>query len=187
MNAQRYVRNRRLGASRAQGFSLIELLVSLTVFVVIAGAVASTLMASTALNRVNKESLRAMEAAEGAIEELKGTTFSEIFARYNVDAVDDPALGASPGMYFAVDGLTLRSDDGDGFAGTIEFPGGGKELREDAQDAELGMPRDLNGDTETDDADHAADYRLLPVRVTVEWTGKTGNRELELMTVLSEL
>ena len=174
-------------ASRQHGFSLIELLISLTVFVVIAGAVASTLMASSALNRVNKESLRAMEAAESAIEALKGTTFSEVFARYNVDGADDPALGTSPGMYFAVSGLTLRSDDADDFAGAIEFPGDGNDLREDWQDAALGMPRDLNGDTETDDKDHAADYRLLPVRVTIQWTGKTGNRELELMTVLSEL
>ena len=86
-------------ASRQHGFSLIELLISLTVFVVIAGAVASTLMASSALNRVNKESLRAMEAAESAIEALKGTTFSEVFARYNVDGADDPAPRSSISLF----------------------------------------------------------------------------------------
>jgi hypothetical protein len=53
--------------------------------------------------------------------------------------------------------------------------------------ASLGMPRDLTGDILIDNFDHAADYRILPVRVRVSWTGKSGPRSIELQTLLSGL
>jgi hypothetical protein len=65
--------------------------------------------------------------------------------------------------------------------------GGALELREDVVDAGLGMPRDLNLDGVIDALDHSGDYRILPVRVLVEWTGMSGNRTHRLETVLSEL
>jgi hypothetical protein len=93
----------------------------------------------------------------------------------------------SPGNSFAVHGLSPQSGDADGCAGAIQFPGNGLKLREDGSDAELGMPRDLDGDGLTDATDHAGDYRLLPVRVVISWHGKTGNSSLELVTVLTDL
>jgi hypothetical protein len=144
-------------------------------------------MASTALNSTNRESVVAMQAAQSALEALKGTAFDEIYARHDGNQANDPADGLSPGQYFTVSALDLQVGDLDGFAGSIEFPGGDKELREDADDLELGMPRDLNGDGGVDALDHSADYRILPVRLVVEWRGKTGERRLELVSVLSEL
>jgi hypothetical protein len=47
------------------------------------------------------------------------------------------------------------------------------------------MRRDLDGDGTIDGDDHAADYRVLPVRVRVRWRGPDGDRELFLVTVLS--
>jgi hypothetical protein len=122
------------------------------------------------------------------IEELKSTAFDEVFARYNATTADDPAAGTSPGDDFAVAGLDPRKDDADGFVGSIEFPGTGTTLREDVQDAELGMPRDLNGDGPPLDADdHADDYRILPVRIVIRWSGQNGARTFQLVTVLTEL
>jgi hypothetical protein len=62
----------------------------------------------------------------------------------------------------------------------------GTELREDVVDTDLGLPRDLNGDGAIDGADHSADYRILPVRVTVSWTGQNGVRSMDFVTVLTE-
>jgi hypothetical protein len=173
--------------ARAPGFTLVERLVAATVFTLVAGGVLNAIVASTALNRTNRESALAMEAACSIVETLKATPLDEMFSRFDASAGNDPAAGVSPGAAFEVDGLDPQTADADGFVGAISFPGGGAVLREDADDPELGMPRDLDGDGAVDAQDHAADYRLLPVRVTVQWTGKTGARSVELVTVLGDL
>jgi hypothetical protein len=62
------------------------------------------------------------------------------------------------------------------------FPG---ELRESTVDASLGMPRDLNGDGVMHATNsYSTDYRVLPVRVRVTWTGTAGPGEVELRTLL---
>lgn len=174
-------------SGREGGFSLLEVMVSATVFLLVAGAVTTSIVVSSALNTTSRETALAAHAAESLIEELKSVDFAEAFARYNASPKDDPALGSSPGAAFVVAGLGAPSDDADGFVGRIEFPGDGIELREDEADAELGLPRDLNGDEVQDALDHAADYRILPVRVVVEWTGQNGARSIELVTLLTEL
>lgn len=176
---------RRPESARA-GFSILEVLISATVFVLVAGAVVTTLVISSALNTTNRETMLASQAAQSALEDLKGVPFDQVFARYNATAVDDPAGVDSPGNAFQVRELDPLADDADGLVGSLEFPGDGVLLREDTADRELGLPRDLDGDGNTDAADHAANYRILPVRATVEWRGKTGQRRLDLVTVLTE-
>lgn len=168
------------------GFSLVEILIACTIFVLVAGATANTVVVANALNDTNRETVQATMAAESALEILKGTAFDEAFARFNASEADDPALGESPGIGFAAPGLKAQDDDADGLAGRIEFPGDGTELREDVQDRELGMPRDLDRDGETDDEDHAATYCILPVRVVVEWSGTGGDRRVELVSTLTD-
>lgn len=124
--------------------------------------------------------------AERVIEQLKAANFDEVFARFNDDAGDDPA-GVSPGADFAVAGLDPRDDDADGIVGRILFPvgaGAPSLLREDLVDEAFGMPRDLNADGVVDAVDHSGDYVILPVRVRVEWRGRSGNRFIELETIL---
>lgn len=174
------------GRARA-GFTVLELMISSTVFLLVAGAVVTTLVVSSALNMTGRETALASRGAQSIIEELKASTFAEIFARYNTNSGDDPAGGTSPGANFAVAGLTPAPDDEDGFVGTIQFPGTGKELHEDGEDAELGLPRDIDGDGAVDGEDHASDYRILPVRIAISWTGQNGARTFELVTVLTEL
>jgi len=174
---------RPLRAARA-GFTILEVLVSSTVFMLVAGAVVTTLVASSALNDANRETVLAAQAAESMLEQLKGAAFSEVFARFNATKGDDPAAGVSPGSSFAVHGLSARAADADGQVGRIEFPGDGLELREDVKDDDLGLPRDMNRDGDLDTTDHADDYRILPVRVVLEWHGISGNRTIELVSVL---
>jgi len=57
---------------------------------------------------------------------------------------------------------------------------------EDTVDADLGMPRDLNGDSVVDDQNHADDYIILPVRVVIRWQGMFGERSLRVVTMLTD-
>jgi len=175
-------------ADRARrGFTLIELVLAVTVFVIGFGAIVSTMVTTSVLNESNREHAVALEAAESALDALRAETFEEAFARFNATPGDDPADGSSPGNVFDVPGLGPQAIDPDGIVGEITFPGDGVALRENAADRSLGMPRDLDGDGDVDASDCSTNYRLLPVRVRVRWAGRDGNRSIELETVLTAL
>lgn len=120
---------------------------------------------------------------------IQDVEFGEIYAMFNADDSDDPVADA-PGNTFGIEGLTLRADDDDGAVGQILFPtmdtAGGLALREDVVDADLGMPRDLNGDGVIDTDNHAGDYLILPVTVRVQWRGAAGNRQIDLDLLMVE-
>lgn len=148
----------------------------------------STLLGSLVTSIRHQATIRertlAMDAIETTLEQLSGVPFVEVFARFNgIDA--DDVLGdsiGSPGLAFDVPGLEPFPGDADGRVGRLEFPGDGSTLREDFQDVELGTPRDLNGDGVLDQADHAGDYRVLPVRIVVEWRGAAGLNRMAATT-----
>jgi hypothetical protein len=133
---------------------------------------------------VSRDTASATHAARQVLEQLQDQdriAFEEIFAAHNANPDDDPAgLDPVPGPAFPVEGLR-RADPAEA-VGEIIFPTGGidgTELREDV----AGF--DLNGDAKLDTRDHAADYKLLPVTIRVQWTGITGPRTLEFQTILS--
>lgn len=169
---------------KRRGMTLLEVTIAIVVLVAGAGAAAYALVSVAVDARAAKERQIALAAAENVVEALQGTEFAEVFARYNATAADDPA-GLSPGRSFAVDELTARPGDADGQAGEVAFPGNGVELREDVDDPELGMPRDLGGAAGVDAADHALDYRVLPAVVRVRWRGVRGNAEVAVALTLS--
>jgi hypothetical protein len=160
------------------------------VLAVAISGLSGAILVAMSLNRVNRDTAVAQQAARQAIEQLESRAFSEVFAAYNGNAGDDaglalPALG--PG--FAVPGLQPLTGAADGLCGRIMFPvelvAGVEQLREDFVDVALGMPQDLNGDAAIDALNHAADYRLLPVRIRVEWQAAVGPRQIEFETMLS--
>lgn len=167
------------------GFSLVELLVAATLIVVALTGIAGSMLSSMALNRVNRDTALAQQAASRALEELRSVPFEEAFFVYNATQGDNPG-GTVPerGPNFAVPGLTPLASDLDGLVGQIEFPVVADDLHEDVEDEGLGMPRDLNGDLAIDGLDHSEDRLLLPVRVRLEWRGVTGTRQLEMETML---
>src|SRR5688572_22818459 len=175
---------------KSKGFSLVELLVAATLIVVAITGIAGSMLSSMALNRVNRETAVAQQAACRALEELRSVPFREAYYVYN-DIGGDNVVGPTVerGPDFAVAGLTAVAGDPDGMVGQILFPkveGEGEALREDAEDEGLGTPRDLNGDNGIDSLNHGGDYELLPVRVRLEWTGATGRRELVMETMLCD-
>lgn len=171
-----------------RGFSLVELMIAVVVLTVAVAGFSSSVLSSLVLNRMNRETDVAQQAARRMLEEIQGEEFEQIFAAYNANAGDYAGAGAESAPGFAVAGLDLLLGDADGLVGRIEFPvvdvAGVQELREDVIDAGLGMPRDLDGQNGIDAADHADDYQLLPVRVIVEWNGVRGARRIALETLL---
>lgn len=174
--------------SRRAAFSLVELTIAVVVLTVAVSGFSSSVLSSMVLNRMNRETDVARQAARRALEDLQGEEFNQVFAAFNATVGDYAGAGAEATSGFAVEGLDLVSGDADGLPGRIEFPTldvmGVSELREDVVDAGLGMPRDLDGLNGIDAADHAGDYQLLPVRVVIEWDGVRGARRLALETVL---
>jgi hypothetical protein len=158
--------------------------IALGILVVTGGGVALCYMGGQGLSRSNQETDLAVNAALSAVDAVRSVPFAEVFARFNETDIDD-LPGLSPGHLFAVPGLSPDPEDADGFCGSISFPGDGTRLAEDVDDRPLGMPRDLSGDGVVDAASHANDYVVLPVRVRVEWTGSTGPRSIEVVTVLA--
>ena len=173
------------------GFTLLEVMVAAVVLAVGVASVSGAMVSAIALNNVNRETSLAQQAARMMIETVRATNFGDTFETFNLSPFDDPLGPASAaGQNFAVAGLSPQPGDADNMAGQIVFPtvvaGAVDFLREDVVDADLGMPRDLNADGLIDALNHANDYQILPVRVRVAWRGFSGNRALELESVLVE-
>ena len=168
------------------GFTLLELIMGATILAVGVCGLAATLVYSMTLAQTNRESSEARVAAKQILERVRAVPVDEIFAAFNATSEDDGSTtGGAPGSTFK---LTRTTEDGATatYTAQVEFPTGDDpgSLREDVQDALLGMPRDLNGDGVIDAENHATDYLLLPIRIRVFWRGKAGARTFELCTVL---
>ncbi len=173
---------------RRTGFSLLEVTVAITVLTIAVVGATGSIIAGDKLQRVNRDSALAEDAVRQALESMRGSDIATTFARFNATNTDDPGGVVSPGSTFDVQGLRSPPVNAGAPVGRIMFPtflnGATLELREDFVDAELGMPADLNGDGAIDGADHSGDYRVLPVRVQVQWFGALGTRTLTVETVL---
>ena len=180
--------SRRSARGSRAGWTLLEIVVSTVILLTVVVGFCYGLASSTSLGRATREQGIAREAARAQLEELRGTEFSEVLARYDAAVDDDPPGGASPGANFDVRGLAPRPDDPDGHVGEIQFPlDENGELREDLDLTRLGMPHDLTGDGELDDEDHSLDYRVLPVLVRVQWRGSSGDAAFEIVTILKRM
>lgn len=172
------------------GFTIVEVMVAVTVLVIAIVGIVGSMLSAMALNRVNRETAIAQQAVRRTMEQIGGVPFRDAFALYNTDLGDDAGLSLlARGPNFVVEGLQAQDGDLDGFCGRIEFPvfddgAGLVELREDVEDSGLGMPQDLDG-VSPGPANVSTTYRLLPVRVLVEWRGVSGNRSIELESMLS--
>lgn len=171
---------------RAAGFSMVELMLVLTILTVAVGMLAGTLGSVMRLGPSVRETALAVEAARSAVERMRAAPFGDLFALYNADPGDDPGgAGTAPGAGFAVAGLQARADDPDGLCGEVVLPIAAGALREDLVDVDLGLPRDLDLDGAVDGLDHAGDYEVLPVVVRVRWGGRGAARQVEVFTTIA--
>jgi prepilin-type N-terminal cleavage/methylation domain-containing protein len=181
---------RRPRAPRARrGFSLVEVVLVLAILSVSASMYAQTVASSRRLDPIGLENAIAAEAARIAIERLRAQPVEDLLALYDADPANDPGgPGTAPGPFFEVAGLAPLADGGP--VGRYEFPLVDGELREDAVDDLLGLPRDLDGDGAVDGQDHRDDWLLLPFRVRIVWTPQGGagsTREFEIYSMIPRL
>ncbi len=167
--------------------TILEILITMIVLLIAILGTLGSISSFAVLGDSSRETNLAYLEAQRTIERMQAGVFRELFFRFNGTAADDPGGGVSPGSNFAVAGLDAQPGDADGLPGRIVFPTPGGQpglLLESTNDADMGLPRDLSADGIVDLADHSGDYTLLPVRVRVEWRGKTGNRFIELQTYM---
>ncbi len=193
-----------------RGFTLVEMIIALSIMLVAASIFCRMVASTSKLREVNRENAIAADAARVLLEQMRSVAFSEVFALYNDDASDDPSgAGTAPGNGFSVADLRPLPASPNGLVGEVILPIqlveveeeagavklGGESgpvvvqelwLREDTVDAELGMPRDLNGDNVVDELDHANDYIILPVCIVVRWQGVFGARSMRVVTMLTD-
>jgi len=193
------------------GFTLVELLVAMSVLLVAASIFYRLLASTTQLRGMNRENAVAVDAARVCLEQMRNRDFRELWSLYNDDPADDPGgPGTAPGRRFVVEELDPLPGSTDDTVGEVILPAqltqvevttqtGGKLLggttttivdelwlREDVVDPELGLPRDLNGDNVVDSENHAGDYLILPVCIVVRWQGQFGERSLRVVTMLTD-
>jgi prepilin-type N-terminal cleavage/methylation domain-containing protein len=161
-----------------RGFTLLEVMISILLLVLGIAGISRLTIGVTRAGNLQRETERATEGARAMIERIKAVSFSQAFRSFNATGSDDPGgVGTAPGANFAVAGLRPAPDDPDGLPGEVIFPTPADQpgqLSESVIDPKVAMPRDLNGDGAIDSANHATDYKLLPVRVCVRWQSNDG-------------
>ncbi len=182
------------------GFSLIEVLISVTLITVAVVGAMSSITSTASLGESNRESALAYRAAQRRLEQVQASAFEDAYALYNADPLDNPAGIAAPGPHFDVAGLAPQDSDADGRVGRVIFPisiGAGPalvinaDLEEPGYDVRSSWPTGVSRSypPETDissvrDLDMSSGYLLLPVRVEIRWTGASGDRSITVESIL---
>lgn len=183
-----------MGCRNRKGVSLIEIMVSVAVMVVGMIGILSVILHTSRYNAVNRENLAARRSAEKMFESMLSFHWKDIFKHYTANANDAYTSAASvsavahgPDFEVETNGagrqvLTPLKTDADGKCGRIFFPtdASGKDLVETGTGAFMGMGQDLdlNGNGLIDGTDVSKEYKLLPVKLVIEWHGVDGPRSM---------
>ena len=155
------------------GFTLIELAIATSILMI---GLVSVLTASSqmhSLGRLNRERTLAQNAVRSMAERMHAAShgFAADPQTWAQGLLATYGAGGSFGNTFSIQGLTPVEDGA--LVGSIVLAT--NETQADAElDADVGMPRDLNGDGDTTDTDVSTSARILPVVLTVRWQGETG-------------
>jgi type II secretory pathway pseudopilin PulG len=159
------------------GFSLLETMVGIAVLMIGLLAMTSTSVVVHSLGESDKSRRLATNALRAVIEEVNALSYASTQSELGWAAVMTDAYGTDgqPGATFAVRGL----DPWPGLAqvGSVWIVTD-EQLTDRQLGAELGMPRDLDGDGLASSTDVSGSATVLPVVVRLRWTGEAGDREL---------
>lgn len=172
---------RRMPKSEKSGFTLIEVALAMTILIVALMAMSASTLQMNSLRRQNRERavaqnmIRIMSESVHAISEKNLTEAEGTAQTWSELMVQSLAPGGELGNTFGVRELAPQA--GQPSVGTITVI-----LDETATDAglgfEMGMPRDLNGDRDAFDNDVTIGARILPIVVTTQWNGVTGDVQI---------
>jgi hypothetical protein len=156
---------------------MLEVSLALTILVVALVATAASNMRMGSLRRSNRDRVVAQNAVRTISENVQaiartGVTDPSGFSNHVVAAL---SAGGTLGATFDVPELTPQA--GSDHVGSIAVIT--DETATDAElGAELGLPRDLNGDGDALDTNVTANSRLLPVVVTLRWHSQAGDQHI---------
>jgi type II secretory pathway pseudopilin PulG len=178
MQSPKFFPTERNGQPRRGGFTLVELVVFMSLLVISMVSLGYTSLSVHALRRADEERSQAAASLDAAVEELRRSSQALVGATpsWGERVVAGYAPGAVPGDTFEVPGMTPQ--EGQASVGTIAIISD-ETLTDLALGIDLGLPLDLNGDGDRDDTAAAAEATLLPAIVRVRWRGGFGDRELE--------
>ncbi len=175
--------------------TLIEIIIAMFILAVAILALITVMTSASTLQQVTREQAIAYNHARKVLEEMRSEpVFLDVYKRYNSITSDDPADSESPGNTFHVAELAAPKSGAptgwtDGY-GEISFPEAANQpgvLSEQAGDAAMGMPKDLNRDGDDDDTNVTSDHKILPVKIVIRWRS-IGNRDsrIELNSFITE-
>ena len=167
------------GRRRQRGLGLVEVIIAVAFVAIAILALASTTLAGHRVARTESARGVALQTTRALLERLRSDSdWSGLYARLWERV--DPALVAEDATWplteFYADlevpavlgNVRIRVDV------PASLPDGASAgspltLREDVALPEFGLPYDLNGDGAIDSASHSADYRALPLIITLHW------------------
>ncbi|MEM7310380.1 MAG: prepilin-type N-terminal cleavage/methylation domain-containing protein [Planctomycetota bacterium] len=166
------------GRGRCGGFTMIELAIAMSILMIGLVSAASATMRMHHLRKQNRERIVAQNAARSIAERIHAQSyrFSESPATWSEELLDVFSPGGTFGDTFDASILNSPSEDQE-LPGQIIFVTD-ERLTDADLGIELGMPRDLNGDGDANDADVTNDARLLPVVIRITWRGQAGIQQL---------
>ena len=152
---------------------MIEVLVFATILLMGLMALTSTAMTVDRLRSSSEARRTATNALESMVTEIRRTSLQAIGSSsgWAQSLVDAYGPGGDPGADFPVRGLDEREDA----PGVLHIDLITDETLTDQElGVELGLPIDQNSDGLISSNDTTADAVILPVIVTLEWTGTAG-------------
>jgi hypothetical protein len=157
-------------APRQDGFTVLEAAISMVILAVALLTLWGTLVYCSRSNLAAEQKKKALNAAQGMVEEMKSKPFDTL--------IDEYGPSGTEGNTFPVPNLDTEESRA---YGQIAFFVD-ETCTDDSE--KFGGPLDLNGDGDMSDADVSATYQLLPIRVRVQWEGSLGLQHVEVHTVL---
>lgn len=162
---------------RDDGFSLVEVMISLSIVAIALGLLVSSMLALTHSRRQANERHQVATVMSRALETLESLGPTNAWVGYAPALDGTPFPAAGGGAAEAFDILGLQDSDGAGGATvSVSFV-----VDETENDPELGMPRDLDGDGEisntnvaAQDSDGKVVATILPVRLSANWRSFNG-------------
>ncbi len=161
------------GIRSRRGFALIELAIALSILVIGLVSIVSATSRMHHLRHQNRDRALAQNGLRSISERIHARShgFSADPATWSSNLIPVFAPGGAIGDTFDVEGLNLAP--GAQVIGTIQIV-----IDETATDqqlnAQIGMPRDLNGDGQASNTDVSQNACMLPVIVRLQWRGQSG-------------
>ena len=167
----------RIRKPSSAGFTLLESIIGICVVMIGVMAMTSTSFVAHSLQESNKTRRIAGNALQSMLDQVRSASevARDADAPWSVTLLDIYGASGTPGSTFDVAGLSPVAD-GEPVGSLLIVTD--ETLADDEFGVALGMPRDLDGDGSVSNPDVSGSALLLPVIITLRWSGEAGDRVL---------